>query len=1075
MGKVSKMADKELLALFVQDSTELLRNLEQDILRLEDSSDDTDLLGDIFRYTHTLKGNAGIVGQGLISDFAHEMEDLLDKLRKREISVSTQMVSTLLSSVDLLESMVRACTGGAFPEQQAEACDRLSQAIQRLAQGEEQPISAEAPASSPEKARERPAEPRGGEGNILQISIAFGAGALQSGFDPTVLIEELSYLGRLESVEVDLSRLPPFKELEPGQVYLSWSLRLNCPSGAQPVRDLLSFIPPEHAVDVKVLSALTEEPSTVPSHASSPEPAVSPPAQVLPTNPIQAVAGPSVRGEPPGSSELGPVAAGAAPGPAPTGIPSSPPADGPAPASAWSSPPALESIRVPVSVLDRLMELAGEMVLTRNQLIQSVATGDEALVERACQRVDALTGDLQDAVMATRMQPIRVVFDKFRRTVRDLATRQGKQIRLLADDRGVELDTTVIEAISAPMAHLVRNAVDHGIEFPEKRLEAGKPAVGTIWLRARHEAGQVIVEVKDDGTGLDADKIRAHAVGLGLLKPSRSASLSSAEIHSLLFKPGFSTASQVTDLSGRGVGLDVVHTNLAAIGASIRIDSSPGAGCVFQVTLPLTLAIMSAILVQVEGERFAIPQANIKELIRVRAQDLGTQVIRVGGVDVTWVRGELVSLVRLSDLLGIRSPTFVHPRSGERLPNKRRNIADRRGPDATAPRTDPDRRRMGDRRHSRASALNMVVLATGDCTFALLVDSLLDSVEIVVKPFGRHLRDCQVYAGATVLGDGHVALILDVMGMSRMAFVAEKTATAAAHELGMKSEVPQEEDKLPVVLMAGAKGEVFCLPLHQVRRVLKVDGSDIRTVGRRRVLQRGREVIPMFTVDQVADTVPLPPEQQRFALVFRFGERDMALLCSQVMDIVELEDDLDRFTYRQPGISGSLYYGETQVLVVDPKELVLGVFPHWGDDLEDAGDSRDRPSVLVVDDSAFFLDHIAAMMEEAGYQVSRAADGSQALGLLDSAASPFDLILTDIEMPVMDGFDFVTRLRRDPRFQDIPVIAITTLTGRENLLRARDAGIDAFSVKLDREHVLERCRYYLEHGRETPTEPRELQ
>ena len=458
-------------------------------------------------------------------------------------------------------------------------------------------------------------------------------------------------------------------------------------------------------------------------------------------------------------------------------------------------------IRVEVGLLDRLMNLVGELVLARNQLVQHAGgSGDTALVA-TCQRLNLITSELQEGVMKTRMQPIDNVWSKFPRVVRDLARACGKQVALEMDGKNTELDKTIIEAISDPLTHLVRNSIDHGIETPEQRSAAGKRPTGVLRLRAFHEGGRVNIEIADDGRGIDPDRIRAKAVERGLISADRARAMSNHEAVSLIFLPGFSTAAQVTNVSGRGVGMDVVRSNVEKIGGSVEVDNRPGQGTSIRIRIPLTLAIIPALVVAAGGERFAIPQVNLVELVRFDAEQARSAIERIHGVPVFRLRGNLVSLVELSRTLHL--PT------------------------------------------SQQDDFNIVVVQADDRQFGLLVDSINDTEEIVVKPLGRELKGLNVYAGATIMGDGRIALILDVMGL------AESSQVSASQRNGAKDEAASSStDFERLILFRTSAGARMALPLDSVARLEEFPRSRVERVGDEEVVQYRGEILPLIHLSQ---------------------------------------------------------------------------------------------------------------------------------------------------------------------------------------------------------------------------------
>jgi two-component system, chemotaxis family, sensor kinase CheA len=393
------------------------------------------------------------------------------------------------------------------------------------------------------------------------------------------------------------------------------------------------------------------------------------------------------------------------------------------------------SIRVDVVLLDKLMNLVGELVLARNQILQFSNGKEDVGLIAPSQRLNLITTELQEGVMKTRMQPIGNIWSKFPRTVRDVATMCGKQVRIEMEGKETELDKTIIEAIKDPLTHIVRKSVDHGIETPPKRVAAGKSAEGRLSLRAYHEGGQVIIEISDDGAGLDPEKLRRKAVEKGLITPEQSARMSEREATNLIFLPGFSTADKVTNVSGRGVGMDVVKTNIDKIGGTVDVQSKPGTGTTVRMKIPLTLAIIPALIVTNGGERYAIPQISLLELVRLEGEDAKKRIELIQGVPVYRLRGRLLPLVHLDRELRV-DPSAKDP--------------------------------------SEVDAVNIVILQADDRQFGLVVDHINDTEEIVVKPLGKQLKGIRTFAGSTIMGDGRVALILDVLGIAQASNVVNE-------------------------------------------------------------------------------------------------------------------------------------------------------------------------------------------------------------------------------------------------------------------------------------------------------------
>ncbi|WP_028579176.1 hybrid sensor histidine kinase/response regulator [Desulfogranum japonicum] len=740
-----------------------------------------------------------------------------------------------------------------------------------------------------------------------------------------------------------------------------------------------------------------------------------------------------------------------------------------------STPKAETSIRVTVSLLDQLMNLAGELVLSRNQLLQTITSGDVRNAEAVGQRIDLVTSELQEAIMLTRMQPIGNVFNKFPRVVRDLSKKLGKQIDLTIVGKDVELDKTIIEAINDPLTHLVRNSVDHGVETPDIRKSKGKDAKGLIVLKAFHAAGQVVIEISDDGRGIDGDRIADTAVKKGLITQEQAKVMSEKERINLILLPGFSTAEKITDVSGRGVGMDVVKTNLDQLGGSIEIESEVGRGSTISIKLPLTLAIIPCQIIMTGGERYAIPQVNLEELLRIPASRIKDRVERVGDAEVVRLRGNLLPLIRMSDVFDIER-TYYDYQEESFKPDRRENVADRRSKSTplfrekdTQP--EPEQEKTGEeqrsqnRRRSPSSALNIVVVSTGAMKYGLIVDRLHDSEEIVIKPLGRHLQQCQGYAGATIMGDGRIALILDVSSIARMAGLTSLEGSERANELAeaAKDAITKTRDKQALLTFSSSPQEHFGVPLNQVERVEKIKYNDVEEVGGRRVMQYRGGSLPLVSIDEVAMVQPLPDQEDLLVIVFHLAGKDIGLLATGPIDAIEISADIDEITLQQTGIMGSAIIGGKTTMLVDIFEIVQTVNPQWFED-QAVGTSYDEdapvPTILIVEDSNFFRNQVKGYMEEAGFNVIEAEDGVDAWQMLEEFFAEIAMVVTDIEMPNMDGFELTEKIKTHPTYSALPVIALTTLAADEDIARGKRVGVNEYHIKLDKERLMESVHRY---------------
>lgn len=540
--------------------------------------------------------------------------------------------------------------------------------------------------------------------------------------------------------------------------------------------------------------------------------------------------------------------------PLPTAVESqalkTPPAAAPAEQSPVSETPVRSSaedsaIRVDVALLDRLMNLVGELVLARNQILQRTSDGRDKALAGAAQRLNSITTELQEGVMKTRMQPIGNVWGKFPRIVRDVSAELGKKVSLRMEGKETELDRTIIEAIRDPLIHIIRNSIDHGIEKPAVRTAGGKPEAGTLSLRAFHEGGQVVIEIVDDGAGINLEKVKAKAVRDGRITSEQSGKMTDREAMNLIFLPGLSTAEKITNVSGRGVGMDVVKTNIERTGGSIDLQSELGSGTTLRIKIPLTLAIIPALIVTANGERFAIPQVSLMELVRIGAGQSGRQIESLHGAPVYRLRDRLLPLVSLGRELRLE-PSDAGP-----------------------------------------LAENVVVLQTDGRRFGLLVDEIHDTQEIVVKPLGKLFRNLNCYAGATIMGDGRVALILDTAGFAQRASVLSETADKNTVVETQRAETVENREKL--LVMEPCDGGRVAIPLAQVDRLEEVRRSSIETAGGRQVIQYRGGILPLVELSALfPEFFPGATSGESVKVIVHASHgRSIGLLVQGISDITE--------------------------------------------------------------------------------------------------------------------------------------------------------------------------------------------
>ena len=1103
--------DDETLQMYLEESLDHLSDIENDFLTIEENGADIDedLVNKVYRAAHSIKGGAGFMGLTNIKDLTHEMENILGKIRSRKMVPTPDIVNVLLKASDALNDLMEDILNS----NEIDISDHV-RALQNILEAEAAPAPAAKQAVPAQLDTQAPPTearpvPTGAAPQIGVVSLAFPG----SGLAVTTTVEKVAPVFEQSKcvylVEMDVSRdiqepgktcQSVLEEMEQTGTVINANFTLKPAAELDagwvpdvPVMIFLfgSILKPNDInvlfeIDASQIFELRPDYQLYDLTGQHVAPYGTPPAEDIPSaKPEFKEAEPEA---PSPAHEAVAMDSPPEPAPEPMAEPAvnsqvpvvqQPQADTAAITRKTAKVEHETSLRVHVSLLDQLMTLAGELVLSRNQLLQSIASGDQRNSETAGQRIDLITSELQEAIMLTRMQSIGNVFNKFTRVVRDMAQSLGKQIDLTLEGRKVELDKTIIEAIGDPLTHLVRNSVDHGIETPSVRRQAGKNPTGHIFLKAYHEAGQVNIEITDDGNGLDGNKLAAKALEKGLITEDQAKLMSAREKNNLIFLPGFSTAEKVTDVSGRGVGMDVVKTNLDQLGGIIDIDSELGKGTTIRIKLPLTLAIIPCQIVLTGGERYAIPQVNLEELLRIPADQVQNRIERVGDADVVRLRGNLLPLIRLSDVIEV-DPVFVDPQTGSSQLDRRKSLSDRRSKksplfseqgDTAAVEADTDDERLSrrtnahERRYHADSALNIVVVSTGAMKYGLVVDELNDSEEIVVKPLGRDLKKCKGYAGATIMGDGRVALILDVSNLARMAGLASLEATSRAAEVAAAEleAVRAGQDKQALLIFRSAEDEQFAAPLNLVERIEKIKRTDIENVGGKRVIKYRGGSLPLFSIDEVAKVKPLADMDNMLVIVFNMAKREVGLLAMGPVDAQEINLDIDGITLRQEGIMGSAIINDNTTQLVDIYEIVKALNPQWFDTPQAMETETGKvATILFAEDSSFFRNQVKSSMEKEGLNILEAEDGAIAWDLLQANADTIDLVVTDIEMPNLDGFGLTKRIKNNPAYAHLPVIALTTLAGEEDMAMGKKVGIDDYQIKLDREKLMNSIHAFLQ-------------
>jgi two-component system chemotaxis sensor kinase CheA len=654
-----------------------------------------------------------------------------------------------------------------------------------------------------------------------------------------------------------------------------------------------------------------------------------------------------------------------------------------------------KSIRVGVDTIEQLMTMVSELVLTRNQLLDIARRHDDTEFKVPLQRLSNVTAELQDGVMRTRMQPIGHAWQKLPRIVRDLAAELGKD---------TELDRQVLDRIKDPLTHMVRNSADHGIEPRAERISAGKPETGTIRLTAYHEGGQIVISMADDGRGLDTTRIREKVLANGLATEADLERMSEQQIQKFIFNPGFSTAQTITSVSGRGVGLDVVRNNIDQIGGTIDVQSVQGQGLSVTIKIPLTLAIISALIVESNGERFAIPQLSVVELVRVHGKS-EHRIERIKDAAVLRLRNKLLPLVRLGSLLGL-VPEHEIPERGF-----------------------------------------IVVTHVGAQTFGLVVDVVFHTEEIVVKPMASKLRHIGMYSGNTILGDGSVILIVDPNGVSQAVGASAASTMAAQAEAESERRAAADDNVSLLVFRAGSR-EPKAVPLSLVTRLEEIDCTKIEMSNGRFMVQYRGHLMPLV---HVSGDAAIKREGAQPLLVFSDGDRSMGLAVDEIIDIVEEPLDIQVGSERA-GARGSAIVRGLATEIVDVGHFLPLAYADWFRGRSRSSGRRER-SLLLVDDSAFFRNMLSPVLKAAGYMVTAVPTAQEALSLLKNGQR-FDALVTDIDMPDMDGFALAEAVRGEPRFNELPIIALSASNSPEAIERGRQVGFHDYVAKFDRQSLI---------------------
>lgn len=913
----------DLLSEFLTETGEGLSTLDVELVKLEQNPNDADLLGNIFRLMHTIKGTCGFLGLPRLESVAHAGENILGKVRDGDLVVTGPIVSLILECLDQIRDILNTL----------EATE---------------------------------AEPEGDDSELIIRLNAAAEGRLgDAPADAAVpeMEEEVEFIPTLASETGNMNLMAEEPQVE----------------------------------------AIAEEPTA----EAAPEPVV----EAAPAPEPEAPAAPAAAAKKPvGNQEV-----------------------------AKESSVANQSIRVNVDLLENLMTMVSELVLTRNQTLQILRGQKDSEFAAPLQRLNHVVSELQEGVMKTRMQPIGNAWAKLPRIIRDLSLELDKKIDLVMKGAETELDRQVLELIKDPLTHMVRNSADHGLEMPADRVKVGKPETGKVLLNAYHEGGHIIIEIVDDGKGLASAKIKEKVLSNGLATESELESMSEQQMQQFIFKAGFSTATAVTSVSGRGVGMDVVRTNIEKIGGTVELKSVEGKGTTFTIKIPLTLAIVSALIVACGRERFAIPQLSVVELVRASGNSEHS-IERINDTPVLRLRNRLLPLVNLRELLKLPpQEAEVEERTKTDDASENAEHAENAAAESTS---------SGDAVGLIKNDNFIVVAQVGTYSFGIIVDRVFDTEEIVVKPVAPILRDIQLFSGNTILGDGAVVMILDPNGIA--AATGEIAVSGSAAEGAAERHAGDNAETVAMLVFRAADAAPKAVPLGLVARLEEIDLASVENSGGQRVVQYRGALMPLVQMDGKE----LKTEGRQPVLVFSDRDRTMGLVVDEIVDIVEDRMKIELSTDKQ-GCIGSAIIDDKATDIIDASFYLQQAFSDWfaGDDRGEGERKGGSSKILVVDDSPFFRNLLVPLLSVAGYDVTTVESAADALELCE-AGKIYDLIVSDIEMPGMSGFEFAEVVKNDKRWRNIPLVALSSFASPNDMARGREVGFTDYVSKNDRDALL---------------------
>ncbi len=1009
------MDNNALLSEFLVESFENLNSINNDLTKIEKNPDDKELLNKIYRTVHTMKGSASFLGYKVLQELTHCAENLLDELRENKILLNSTIVDVLFQTFDLSNDILKNLEssgeeGNVNTKENVQALEQLLHPLGKQESNTIQNDNALSPALSEDPELESLI--RTHKEVITDASSKEATASVETEGVSSAALDSLKEL--VGEGKMDAHILDEFSESKDVNNDTNEEEQLSS-AALESLKELVG----EGKVDASLLDEFSES-KDVNNEANEEEQLSSAALESLK----------ELVGE-------GKVDATT------TQTQSKMPSENEGKTSIADS-----FVRVNVKILDKIMNIVGELVLNRNQIIQYSNHNPDQELNRLSQQLSVITSELQSQVMSTRMQQIGSILTKFERLVRDFSRTSGKKVKLKLSGEGTELDKTLIEAIKDPLVHIIRNACDHGIESVEERETSNKPADGTIHIKSYNESGQVIIEIVDDGRGLDPNKIAAKAIEKGIINQDELEQLSENQILMLIFAPGFSTAGKITNISGRGVGMDVVRTNIEKIGGSVTICSELGKGTTFKLRIPLTLAIVPALIIKSSEQSFAIPQLNLVELVRLETDAEKAQIEKVQEYEFLKLRGRLTPVFNLDQNLLLeqvkQNDMAMQELTGdcvgrEKIESKNiiQNIDD---------------------------AINIVILQAEDTVFGIIVNSILDTEEIVVKPLNSGLKHLGLFGGATIMGDGKVALILDALGFlntvsanrSKVMDASQGPSNLAEEEINIGKDFQEN------LLFTLYDDREYAVPLSLVSRLEEFNFSQIEMTGDQPIVRYSDAPMPLINLEKslhlkaksILDIVDSKKEGTISCIVTTIRGKNYGIIVKKVLDISIDNTAIDGTAVDREGILGTVFINEKTVSLIDLYKIIesqnLGGKGEVRPVIEGAAKNK---KILIVDDSPMYRKIEADLLSKAGYKVETASNGEE--GFIKFGQGGYDLILTDIEMPKLTGYELASKIRTELKNQDIPIVALSTRVSENDQLKGRESGFNYHLEKLKNDEVID--------------------